>query len=255
MYGGFLVPPWFTFPQAPVFIPDGGISPVRLATLATVPQRPFPDTPKLKRWPTYTPGATGLISDSVSLWAMGLWALCPSPFPSTTPTKRREPLRPVKVLPLEGWHSMPPRRALPLRPRSYWLMRQSQLLPKASLPLFPRVFAGCCQPLLEEGPSRPYLCTPCVGAWTHTSRCHLCARARFFQRCNGLAQGARSSAHRNTPAKQLPRGVHLRGCSHSLMFRPPHSLDPPAAPTAGNDTPWAAGPFTPRTPRLVTCPG
>ncbi len=50
------------------------------------------------------------------------------------------------------------------------------------------------------------------------------------------------------------RASKFRGCSHSLMFRPPHSLDPPAAPTAGNSS-WAAGPSTPRTTRLVTCPG
>ncbi len=47
-----------------------------------------------------------------------------------------------------------------------------------------------------------------------------------------IAQGERSSAHPTIPARQLQRGVPFRGCSHSLMFRPLHSLGPPAAPTA-----------------------
>ncbi len=44
--------------------------------------------------------------------------------------------------------------------------------PKSScrlgLPLFRPVFAGCRQPLLEDGPSRRYLHNLCKGAWTHT---------------------------------------------------------------------------------------
>ena len=34
--------------------------------------------------------------------------------------------------------------------------------------LFRPVFAGCRQPLLEDGPSRRYLHNLCEGAWTHT---------------------------------------------------------------------------------------
>ena len=44
----------------------------------------------------------------------------------------------------------------------------------------------------------------------------------------------------------------FRGCSHSLMFRLPCSLDPLIAPTAGPHFPRAAGPFTPRNSRGVT---
>jgi hypothetical protein len=44
--------------------------------------------------------------------------------------------------------------------------------PKSScrlqLSLFRPVFAGCCQPLLEDGPSRRYLHNLCKGAWTLT---------------------------------------------------------------------------------------
>jgi len=39
--------------------------------------------------------------------------------------------------------------------------------PKGFRPI-PRVFAGCCEPLLGVGASRRYLHTPCIGAWSHT---------------------------------------------------------------------------------------
>jgi hypothetical protein len=42
------------FPEAPRIIPDGGISPVRLATMAFLWQ-PFPQPSRLKCSPTYTP--------------------------------------------------------------------------------------------------------------------------------------------------------------------------------------------------------
>ncbi len=42
--------------------------------------------------------------------------------------------------------------------------------------------------------------------------------------------------------------------SHSFMFRLPRSLDPPVAPTAEVQHFRAAGSFTPRIARLVTCP-
>ena len=46
-------------------------------------------------------------------------------------------------------------------------------------------------------------------------------------------------------------GHVFRGCSHSVMFRPPCSLDPQVAPTAEKLF-RAAGPFTPRNGHVVT---
>ena len=46
-------------------------------------------------------------------------------------------------------------------------------------------------------------------------------------------------------------GHAFRGCSHSVMFRPPCSLDPQVAPTAKNNLLRAAGPFTPRIEYVV----
>ena len=47
-------------------------------------------------------------------------------------------------------------------------MRQSQFLPRPRFSLVPRVYAGCCESLLEEGPSRRYLCNLSQRVRTHT---------------------------------------------------------------------------------------
>jgi hypothetical protein len=55
---------------------------------------------------------------------------------------------------------------------SFIALTDSCARPKSSrrlrLSLFRPVFAGCCQPLLEDGPSRRYLHNLCKGAWTRT---------------------------------------------------------------------------------------
>ena len=79
---------------------------------------------------------------------------------------------------------------------------------------------------------RHYLCNPYVGAWTRTPQCSPGAFARFFPEDNGLTLEGRRSAHQTTRAMQLQHGLRFRGCSHSLMFRLPRSLDPQVAPTA-----------------------
>ena len=116
------------------------------------------------------------------------------------------------------------------------------------------VFAGCRKPLLGNGPSRDYLCNPCIGAWTPTPQCSPGALARFFPGDNGLTSDVTGSAHQTLPAMQLQQGKVFRGCSHSVMFRHPRSLDPQVAPTAVPLVNWAAGPFTPRIARLVAFP-
>ena len=100
-----------------------------------------------------------------------------------------------------------------------------------------RVFAGCRQSLLGDGPSRHYLCNPYVGACTHTPRRPSGALARFFPEDNGLTLEERRSARQMTPVMQLQQRVSFRGCSNSLMFRLLRSLDPPVAPTAEAQSP------------------
>ena len=55
---------------------------------------------------------------------------------------------------------------------SFLALTGSCARPKSSrwlqLPLFQRVFAGCHRSLLEDAPSRCYLCNLCIGAWTLT---------------------------------------------------------------------------------------
>jgi hypothetical protein len=59
--------------------------------------------------------------------------------------------------------------------------------PRASgSPVARRVFAGCRQSLLRDGPSRPYLCDPCVGARTPTPPRSSAACVRFFTKDTGL---------------------------------------------------------------------
>jgi hypothetical protein len=63
------------------------------------------------------------------------------------------------------------------------------------LSLLQQVFAGCRQSLLESGPSRHYLCNPCVGAWTPTPQCPSGAFARFFPEDSDLTSDVTGSAH------------------------------------------------------------
>ena len=81
--------------------------------------------------------------------------------------------------------------------------------------LIKKVFAGCCLPLLEVGPSRHYLCNPCVGDWTHTPPCSSGALTRFFPKDIGLTSRETRLAHKNTPAIATSAGSPFRGCNHS----------------------------------------
>jgi hypothetical protein len=119
--------------------------------------------------------------------------------------------------------------------RSYGLMRQANCLPSPRSSLVRRVFAGCHQSLLGVGPSRHYLCNPCVGAWTHTPPCLPGAHAHFFPGSNGLTPRATRSAHETIPAMRFPQGAVFRGYSHSFTFRLLHSLGLQIAPTAKQD--------------------
>ena len=84
---------------SPPLIPDGRISRVRLAAMA-FPSRTFPFKPKLKCLPTYAPCLNGLISNSTFLCvSTGLQHSVWSVF-LKMPAIYREPLCPLKVLPL-----------------------------------------------------------------------------------------------------------------------------------------------------------
>ena len=94
------------------------------------------------------------------------------------------------------------------------------------------VFAGCCQPLLGDGPSRRYLCDPCVGARTHTPPHSSAACVRCLTEDAGLTPRETGSTRGFTPTRQLRWGAVYRGCSHSFTFGLLRSLDLQIAPTA-----------------------
>jgi len=139
------------------------------------------------------------------------------------PATYREPLCPLKVLPLAvsclSMHNI--RDHYP----SFIAHAGSCARPNSSchldFTLDPQVFAGCCESLLEDGPSRHYLRNPCVGAWTPTPQRPFSAFARFFLKDNGLTLDVRGSARRNCPCNATSTGYFSRGCSHSFMFRLP----------------------------------
>jgi hypothetical protein len=87
------------------------------------------------------------------------------------PTAYREPLCTTAALPLPSCALGTGQRELPRLHRSYWLMRQTTILPSASVSFVLRVFAGCYESLLHSGPSRRYLRNPCIGAWTPAPAC------------------------------------------------------------------------------------
>jgi hypothetical protein len=78
-------------------------------------------------------------------------------------------------------------------------MRQTNFLPLSLVSLLQWVFAGCGQPLLQDGPSRRYLCVSfprcldlypggVLGAFTH-----------YFPNPIGLPPVPMRSANRNNP--------------------------------------------------------
>ena len=166
------------------------------------------------------------------------------------PTTDREPLCTITALPLSSCALGTDQPEFPGLHSSYWLMRQTILLLPTSVSLFRQVLAGCCEPLLEDGPSRRYLCYPCTGAWVHTPPRFSGALVRFFPDHIGLILGLRNSAREKSPASSFLQVRVFRGCNHSLIFRLLYLLDPPAALTAG--FPLAIGPYTPRRTRTVT---
>src|SRR5712691_8609278 len=87
----------------PPLIPDGRLSRVRLAAVAS-PRRTFPAIPRLKRSLVSTPEMPGYTSGSTSSEVVTVClALCPDGVSAETPATDREPLCLRWVLPVTGW--------------------------------------------------------------------------------------------------------------------------------------------------------
>jgi len=109
---------------------------------------------------------------------------------------------------------------------SYGLMRQTKSLPTSWSSLVRWVFAAYRQYLLGNGPSRHYLCNPCIGAWIHTPSCPPGAFAHFFPGNYGLTPQATRSAH-DIPAMRLPTGSHISGLQSFVHLQAPILVRPP----------------------------
>ena len=97
------------------------------------------------------------------------------------PTMHREPLCPVRVLPIRGWRLPPPRKALPFPHRSYGLMRQTDSLPLASaLASLRGSLQVAASPCWESVLPDVISASLSPGAWTPTPVGPYGAFARFF---------------------------------------------------------------------------
>ena len=150
------------------------------------------------------------------------------------PTIYREPLCPLKVLPPCGVMSM---HVIRERYLSFIAHTGSCARPNPScrpgLNLVRQVFVDCCRSLLGRWPFPtlslqslrrcldPY---PAVFLW--------CTCSLLPKRQRPHLRRQKFGTLKMPPIMQLQPGNFSRGCSHSLMFRLPRSLDPQAAPTA-----------------------
>ncbi len=126
---------------------------------------------------------------------------------TTKPPSAQSPFARGGRYPPSGQPQGLPLRTLLLLHRSFGLMRQTKSLPVPRIVLVHRVFAGCHQSLLGDGPSRYYLCNPCIGAWTHTPPRSSDALTHFFSENTGLTLRERGSAREKTPVMQLQQGA------------------------------------------------
>ena len=110
------------------------------------------------------------------------------------PAIYRESLRPRKVLPLAVRPQRSHRKALPFPHRYLELMRQTKILSQPRFSLVPRVFAGCCESLLEVGPSCRYLYKSFSTCLSPYPGCFCGARTRYFPQNYGLPGRVNRSA-------------------------------------------------------------
>ena len=124
---------------------------------------------------------------------------------------------------------------------------------KISCPhLYSAVFAGCCQPLLGDGPSRRYLCKSVPGCLGHDPGGSSGARACFFPDVIGLPQVPPIG---RLPASIRSRDFRAEGVSRSspfLPFRPPGLFATQVSPTATASSRRAAVTF-PSEQNLCRC--
>jgi hypothetical protein len=112
----------------------------------------------------------------------------------------------------------------------------SRARPKPSrrlqLSLIRRVFAGCCQSLLGDGPSRRYLRKSISGCLDPYPGGFLWCIYPLLPIETSAYSVRDGSAFPQYPVQRLQYGLSFRSCSHSFMFRPPDLFTTQVAPTA-----------------------
>ena len=106
-------------------------------------------------------------------------------------------------------------------------MRQTKSLPAPRWSLVRRVLAGCRQSLLGDGPSRHYLCNPCVGAWTHTPPRLSSALAHSLPREHRPHATEDAFGTRNCPCNATSTGSRISGLQSFVYLQAPTLARPP----------------------------
>jgi hypothetical protein len=149
---------------------------------------------------------------------------------------------------------MSPGRALPPRHRSYWLMRQTKTLPPVPVPFADgssQVVANPCWEMVLPDVISAFLVWVLGPIPRDVTSVHVPVSSRG---ATAVAQGGRSLAHPNIPAKQFPRGIQFSRLQSFTHVQAPTLAWPPGCSHRRRKSSWAAGPYTPRRTRLVTCP-
>ena len=223
-----------TFPEAPlrsrtVGFPESGSG---LGSARHFSGRAFPHGAKLRCWRTLRPDAVEFASPLRHDAGPAGSSSASGAYQTVVATECPEPLCPQRALPVPGRPQGRLEGRYPLVVAHTGSCARPSPSPRLGSRLARRVFAGCRQSLLGDGPSRHYLCDPCAGARTHTPPRSSAAPVRFFTEDTGLTPRETGSARGSIPTWQLPWGAVFRGCSHSITFGLLHSLGPQTAPTA-----------------------
>jgi hypothetical protein len=149
------------------------------------------------------------------------------------PSLYREPLRLVGVLSRRGSRLPPPGPALPGPLRYYGLMRQTfPLSCPTHCDLVPESLQVAACPCWEEA-LPDVISSICVEVLGPVPRRASAVPMPVASRSTSASPYMQEVRRAETPAMLATSMTNqLRGCSHSLMFRLPHLLDPQVAPTA-----------------------
>ncbi len=126
---------------------------------------------------------------------------------------------------------MSPGRALPLRHRSYWLMRQTKTLPPIPVPFVDGSSQVVANPCWEMVLPDVISASLSLDAWTRIPLACESAHTRYFLPQHRPSPPRTRVGMPEYSALRLLSGPVFRDDSHSFMFRPPSLLATQVAPT------------------------